>query len=353
MASQGWQPGDHLGVQGSAHSEFHTDANFSHIRVTIKDDNLGLGAKIGSGVGPGECTGLDAFQNLLGRLNGRDEDEIEKEQKSRDDLKRAIYAEQKWGSIRFVKGGLLIGDKIQDLINDEKERVRKLNGEDTSSSDSDGSEEESESDAPIVEERKSKKRKLEVSNEAVPEVVAVKIKKSKKRKIEVDEEIKTKKVKKSRAESSSASDAEVTEALNEVNLSKKGKKEKKAKGERSIEEDSVVSEDEEARRVRKQEKKQRKEEKRLRKQQAKDAEADSRKESKSMSKKDKKKTKDKDKSSSKQSSRVGTNDGTPATSGTSTPVMGGRHAVRARNIAQKRLAAMDVASLNQVSEFRF
>ena len=108
MTSQGWQPGDYLGAKNAAHAEFHTAANASHIRVSIKDDNLGLGAKIGSGVGHGECTGLDAFTNLLGRLNGKDEEELEREQKSREDLKRAIYTERRWGSVRFVPGGFLI-----------------------------------------------------------------------------------------------------------------------------------------------------------------------------------------------------------------------------------------------------
>jgi Pin2-interacting protein X1 len=119
MAAQGWQPGEYLGAKDANHAEHYTAANASHIRVMIKDDNLGLGAKIGSGVGHGECTGLDAFKDLLGRLNGKDEDEIEKEQKSREDLKRAIYTEKKWGSVRFVRGGFLIGDKIQDLIDGE------------------------------------------------------------------------------------------------------------------------------------------------------------------------------------------------------------------------------------------
>ena len=116
MTAQGWQPGEYLGVKDAAHAEFHTAANASHIRVFVKDDNLGLGAKKGSGLAQGECTGLDAFQALLGRLNGKDEDELVKEQKSREALKRAIYSEHKWGSVRFVKGGFLIGDKIQKLI---------------------------------------------------------------------------------------------------------------------------------------------------------------------------------------------------------------------------------------------
>lgn len=337
MASQGWTPGDHLGVKGAAHAELHTDANFSHIRVTIKDDNLGLGAKVGSGIGPGECTGLDAFQNLLGRLNGRDEQEMEKEQKSREDLKRAVYAEQKWGTIRFVKGGLLVGDKIQTLIDDEKARVRKLNGEESESSSSSSEDDSEEEDIPVVEEKKSKKRKLEDTLEVVPEVVAVKVKKSKKRKDEGDEVVvKIKKSKKSKPESSSASDAEVTVALKDVKLSKKLKKSKRESAVASSGEET--SEDDEARSLRRKEKKERKREKRERKQQEKEA--------KSKSKREKKKDKLDSLESSKATTPVVLDSGA---SGTSTPIMmQGRHAVRSRNIAQKRLANMDLASLNQV-----
>lgn len=164
MKSQGWQPGEYLGIKDAPHAEFHTEANASHIRVVLKDDNLGIGAKKGSGLEQGECVGLDVFQNLLGRLNGRDEDEIEREQKSREDLKRAIYTERKWGSIRFVSGGFLIGDKIQDLIDGEAERMRQL-AVDSSSSSEDSSDSGSDSDSettpePVVtEEKKSKKSK--------------------------------------------------------------------------------------------------------------------------------------------------------------------------------------------------
>lgn len=124
LAAQGWNPGELLGAKGAPHAELHTCANASHIRVVLKDDNLGLGAKRGSGQIEGQCTGLDAFQGLLGRLNGKSEGELRKDQESRDDLKRAVYTERRWGSVRFVKGGLLVGDKIQDLAHAEAARLR-------------------------------------------------------------------------------------------------------------------------------------------------------------------------------------------------------------------------------------
>jgi Pin2-interacting protein X1 len=332
MTSQGWQPGDYLGVKNAAHAEYHTAANASHIRVSIKDDNLGLGAKIGSGVGHGECTGLDAFTNLLGRLNGKDEEELEKEQKSREDLKRAIYTERRWGSVRFVPGGFLIGDKIQHLIESEAERIRRLaargDATDCSSSESDN-----EAELQLAEKsKKSKKRKIEVF-EAEPEVVAIKIKKSKKKR---------------KSETAPEEAEEVTAAMEDVKISKK--KSKKDRKKRDLEE----SEDDTEIQKRKKEKKSKRDRKEMKEKTTSDVEM-----AEKEAKRRKKSRRDKEKNSQKdtepvESSQTSTKESTPSTplifesSGRSTPMMQGRHAVRARNIAQKRLAHMDVVSLNQV-----
>jgi Pin2-interacting protein X1 len=335
MASQGWKPGEYLGAKHAPHAEFHTAANASHIRVMIKDDNLGLGAKIGSGVGHGECTGLDAFKNLLGRLNGKDEDEIEKEQKSREDLKRAVYTERRWGSIRFVQGGFLVGDQIQHLIDGEAERVRKLAVGDVAlsmddSSDSTVSSDSGEEPEPLVEKpKKSKKRKLEELHE-VPEVVAVKIKKSKKNR---------------KPDALPGVAVEIVAAVEDVKMPKK-------KSKRKREAEAKVDDDEDSAETKKHKK-----EKKEKKEKSKAAlEEDSTKESRKKSKRDKKKGEPESQTESTDSTRPITKENTPSTpstpievdSGRSTPMMQGRHAVRARNIAQKRLASMDVASLNQV-----
>ncbi len=337
MSAQGWQPGQYLGAKDAKHAEFHTAANASHIRVTLKDDNLGIGAKIGSGVGHGECTGLDAFKNLLGRLNGKDEDEIEKEQRSRDDLKRAIYTEKRWGSIRFVPGGFLIGDKIQFLIDGEAERIRKLAAVESSSassdsSDSSSSESEEEAATPVDKQKKSKKRKIDAVDEEDAEIAVVKVRTSKK---------------KGKRETRREEEAEIESTpLDEKAARKKAKKERKAA-------EAAKNTPEESNAQRRREKKERKEQRRLEEEKAasKDAEKRSKREKKSKRSKDKAST-----DSSLESSQTSTKESTPATpitidttSGRSTPLMGGRHAVRARNIAQKRMASMDIASLNQVS----
>lgn len=341
MTSQGWQPGDYLGAENAAHAEFHTAANASHIRVSIKDDNLGLGAKVGSGVGHGECTGLDAFKNLLGRLNGKDEDELAKEQKSREDLKRAIYTERRWGSIRFVPGGFLIGDKIQPLIDAEAERIRKLadgseeaSGSDSSDSSS-SSEDEDPTPAPVEKSKKSKKRKIE-DLVTLPEVVAVKTKKSKMKR---------------KSEASPEDEEEITTALKEVKLSKK-----KSKKERSSKPDTEDTQDEERskRKKEKKDRKNKKEQREKKKDKSKSStDEDSAKESKKKSKRYKHKSILEEVLDASESSRAATKESRPLeaaeSSGRSTPMMQGRHAVRSRNIAQKRLANMDVASLNQVS----
>merc|ERR1712093_568784 len=250
MTSHGWQPGQYLGAKDAAHAEFHTAANASHIRVAIKDDNLGLGAKVGTGVGHGECTGLDAFKNLLGRLNGKDEEEIVKEQQSRDDLRRAIYSERKWGTQRFVSGGFLIGDKIQILIDAEAERIRKLAlGEsEGSSSDSSSSSDSEEEAAPVEKAKKSKKSKKEWKNrDEVEEESAPS-----------EDEKTTKKSKKSKKERKAK--AETDDAVEDSDT--KRRREKKERKERKRKEKAVVEGVEETEKEkRKREKKEKREKK--------------------------------------------------------------------------------------------
>ena len=130
LLSQGWTPGTYLGATNAPHKHLHSDASASFIRVAIKDDNLGLGAK--RGPGPGECTGLDAFQGILGRLNGKSDAVLEKEQDSRDNLKRALYTERRWGTLHFVSGGLLVGSRTQKLSEDANPHILAETGADDS-----------------------------------------------------------------------------------------------------------------------------------------------------------------------------------------------------------------------------
>jgi len=110
LQSHGWTPGASLGARNKSYTR---TKGISHIRVTLKDDNLGLGAKSGPNV---PQPGLDAFQGLLGRLNGKSDVELAKEQNTRDGLRRASYAEKRWGGLHFISAGLLVGDRIEEPV---------------------------------------------------------------------------------------------------------------------------------------------------------------------------------------------------------------------------------------------
>lgn len=108
LQSHGWTPGASLGARNKSYTRVK---GISHIKVSLKDDTLGLGAKSGPNV---PQPGMDAFQGLLGRLNGKTEVQLSKEQTTRDDLRRRNYAERRWGGPHFISGGLLVGDRIQE-----------------------------------------------------------------------------------------------------------------------------------------------------------------------------------------------------------------------------------------------
>lgn len=112
LLSRGWTPGSSLGVKGAPYVK--NSANSSHVRIAVKDDNLGLGARNAGRSDDAPTTGLEGLQDLLGRLNGKDEKLLKKEGRSRENTKRTLYAERRWGFGIFVSGGLLVGDRIQD-----------------------------------------------------------------------------------------------------------------------------------------------------------------------------------------------------------------------------------------------
>ncbi|TKA76544.1 hypothetical protein B0A49_01800 [Cryomyces minteri] len=113
LKSQGWTPGQFLGAENAPHASHYSAANASHIRVLLKDDNLGLGASRRKD--NAETFGLSVFQGLLGRLNGKSDAELEREQKVQRDRDLALYQGQRWGLKNFVSGGLLVGDKIEKV----------------------------------------------------------------------------------------------------------------------------------------------------------------------------------------------------------------------------------------------
>lgn len=115
MTQQGWQEGQSLGNRESIHVGANDADRLAAARVGIlfKDNNLGLGAKTKSQDVEGQRTGLDAFQGLLGRLNGKSDAELKKQEKKIEDRKLEMYARGRWGGLVFVKGGILEGS-IED-----------------------------------------------------------------------------------------------------------------------------------------------------------------------------------------------------------------------------------------------
>ncbi|KAF7585947.1 telomerase inhibitor [Aspergillus hancockii] len=118
LSSQGWTPGSFLGARNAAHADMFTAASASHIRVVIKDDTLGLGARAKRNP-LDEPTGLDAFKGLLGRLNGKSDADLAAEQRKREDAKLARYAATKWHAVSFISGGLLAQEKLVSLAQRE------------------------------------------------------------------------------------------------------------------------------------------------------------------------------------------------------------------------------------------
>lgn len=321
LRQQGWAPGQYLGSQDASQTAHYTAASASHIRAVLKDDNLGLGARRNQG---DECTGLDALQELLGRLNGKGEGELAKERRLREDARVNKYLNHKFGTIRFVHGGFLVGDKVQELADElqrEKEAAAAAKAEAEASDAKEGKKE-----------KKSKKRKSESDDDEDTATEKKKDKKSKKRKTE-DAEDESKSKRKEKKE-------------------KKQKKDRKERNSEEMVESKTNDADEDA--VDRKKSKKDKKEKRKKSKDDEDATPDADSDSQSRKKKKKSKAEKEDADDTASSAPATTASSTPGASGTSTPSseVPHRHLARKRFIAQKRAAVMDPAALNQVRSHR-
>jgi len=81
--------------------------------VLLKDDTLGLGAKRGE---TAETFALGAFEGLLGRLNGKGTEEVEREVRKRGDRVLRVFQAGRWGAVAFVSGGFLVGERIEKRV---------------------------------------------------------------------------------------------------------------------------------------------------------------------------------------------------------------------------------------------
>jgi Pin2-interacting protein X1 len=123
MTQQGWSEGQALGARDAYpsktstsrhHSGLATDAErlaAARVGILFKDDNLGLGAKRKGDARDVEAqrTGLDAFQGLLGRLNGKGEGKLKEMEKRVEERKLEMFFKGRWGGMVFVRGEMLVG----------------------------------------------------------------------------------------------------------------------------------------------------------------------------------------------------------------------------------------------------
>lgn len=116
MTKHGWKEGQSLGNRESNHVGLSDADRLAAARVGVlfKDDNLGLGAKRKSKDVEAQRTGLDAFQGLLGRLNGKSDAELKEQEKKTEDRKLEMYVRGRWGGMVFVRGGVLVGDRQEE-----------------------------------------------------------------------------------------------------------------------------------------------------------------------------------------------------------------------------------------------
>jgi Pin2-interacting protein X1 len=303
LTSQGWTPGASLGATDAAHKAHYTAASHSHIRVFLKDDNLGLGAKRGSE--RAENFGLAGFASILGRLNGKEE-EVKKEEERQEKIQQRAYVYQKFGMMNFVSGGYLVGDKIEKGVKKEIEVKLEVKSEPESS------------DSEVVE-KKSKKRKRSGEGEVKQE--------------EEEPKLKRKKKSVSLREEAAKEDA----ALEAASKLKKDKKSKSAS-----ETPATDSEPLSDKARRKAEKRARKEEKKLKKALKKAAKEAA-----------KSNLTTEDTSSESEEEEESTPASSVPASGISTPSgltynPRGMHAVRQRYIRQKKMASMDPQALKEV-----
>lgn len=316
LRSQGWSPGQFLGVTNAPHSELHTAANASYIRVALKDDMKGLGFSRSK---EDEVTGLDVFQDLLSRLNGKTEVAVEEDRQVRLAVKANYYVEQRWGPMRFVRGGLLVGDELREAPKEEEE------------SEASSSEPEAKKEIEDVEmgldpapkeskkEKKSKKRKASDDGDVDTSGRESESKNKKRRKEE----------RKFREANDNSDDVKAKKKEKKKDKSRSKKDSEKASNEESEDGDDVSDERSKKRKA----KKEKKEKKRRRKEEATTSDSTS--------------PATTQESTPTAGSEPGTGTTTPSGTGTSTP-RGSRNFVRSRFIAQKRQAMMDTTALNQI-----
>lgn len=334
LSKQGWKPGDFLGAENASHASHYTAANASHIKVMLREENLGIGAKIGTQ--NAETFGLSMFSGLLGRLNGKEEDRAAMQKK--EETLRDVQLKLKYGNMNFVSGGMLVGDKMQEVKTDlghlKDGGVATVQESKKRKAGSDGSEEDEKSAKKRrkAEEKEKKKKKEKKANGTAAAIKEMK----RQRKLEAgsDTPPTSKKSPEQEADSSSTTSSS-SEDEQESKRGKKAERKTSRSPKRSSSSSSDVKDDEKARlkeekRARKEERRKRKEEKRA-KRAAKALKSSSTIITKTTT------------------IQPGSTTESETQSGTSTPTfLGGRQAVRHRYIMQKRMAGASAQALQEI-----
>lgn len=132
MQKSGWTPGTALGASSTPIPVSQSSA--SQVKIRIKDDTLGLGANLKSRDVESQRTGLDAFQGLLGRLNAKDQKEVEAVEAKAENKKLAMFAVGRWGGMTFVPGGVLVQEDPRKQIQTQttgEDKERNQDNQDT------------------------------------------------------------------------------------------------------------------------------------------------------------------------------------------------------------------------------
>lgn len=315
LSSQGWKPGETLGAKDAAHSSHYTKASNSHIRVLLKDDNLGLGASLAGN--RAETFGLSLFSGILGRLNGKSEVDVEQQQRKQKDVELALYQGRKYGTLNFVSAGYLVGDKIEKSMSTKMPESKPVSA-------------------------------VEPAEKSKPEVIASASNKRKRSEPNTEDE--------AESDSDSTSDDEVEPEP--TRKSEKSKKSKKAKKDVSEDEAESAKEKDKKRKKRKNADGSGSEGESRAERKARRAERRARKEEKRRRKEAKRASKTATLSTASVTTAESA-DGPVEVVAVKTEVVPraaapfiGRHAVRQRYIAQKRLASLNPQALKEV-RFRY
>lgn len=290
----------------------------------LREDNLGLGAQVGKG--NAETFGLSMFSGLLGRLNGKSDEEVQKKQDSLRDAELRAWQANKHGYMNFVKGGLLVGDKMEfpesTRIEDVKNTAQLAEAKLKESKKRKAGEDEVEAGS-SKKRQKSKSKSSKATSEMEEDTVPKEPENIKKRKTATEQE--------AQDEISSSESSKETNTRDEKRQRKQQRKAERA-AKASVSASDASELDEKARlkvekRALKEERRKRREEKRA-----------------------KRAAKESAESSTQASKTTSANEGTttPSVVNTGLAMTGGRHAVRQRYIMQKRMASMDATALKEI-----